>query len=92
MVEVCKKLEIDVSNSSRENQFKKLSQYLDELIQTDFNKLINILYRIDVSEDKAKRALVNKKDSQSNGDVLAYLIIERETEKLKWRNKYNSKS
>ena len=69
------------------NEKELLSQVrekVNELIEHDFGKLVNILYRIDVSEQKLKQLL------RSNGDndaaaMIAALIIERQMEKMKSR-------
>ncbi len=81
----------DFKTTSEEEQFQKIVDYLDHLVTYDFNKLLSILYRVDVSEDKAKMALANKKHSQTNGYILAKLLIEREAEKIKWRAHYRKK-
>ena len=62
----------------------QVREKVNELIEHDFGKLVNILYRIDVSEQKLKQLL------RSNGDtdaaaMIAALIIERQTEKIKSR-------
>ena len=76
---------------SNEEQFEALACYLDGLIQSDFNKLISILYRIDVSEEKVKNALAENKNKVSAGHIIAALLIERESEKIKLRAKYSKK-
>ena len=54
------------------------------LMDRDFQKLMNILYRIDVSEEKTKVAL-----SQSHpAKGIAKLILERELQKVASREKY----
>nr|WP_294895692.1 hypothetical protein [uncultured Pedobacter sp.] len=65
-----------------------LAKYLDELIVEDFNKLIAILYRIDVSEQKAIMALANNTKKENAGKIIAQLIIDRQKEKLYYRNLY----
>jgi hypothetical protein len=69
---------------------ERLINKLDFLIDHDFEKLISILYRIDVSEEKAKAALVEKSE-QKPSEVLADLIIERQMEKAATRIKYRNK-
>lgn len=76
---------------SEEEQFKMLSQYLNDLIEYDFNKLIAILYRIDVSETKVREALATNETHQTGGSILARLLIEREIQKIELRAKYSSK-
>ena len=76
---------------SEEEQFEKLSQYLNDLIEHDFNKLISILYRIDVSEKKVREAIAENDAQHSAGSILARLLIEREIQKIELRAKYSSK-
>ncbi len=68
--------------------FSELSAYLDELITSDFHKLVSILYRMDVSEAKVRTALANAPDGISAGEIIARLMVEREQEKMEWRKKY----
>ena len=91
LIHIFNNLQIEKVGSSTEDKFKMLADYLNHLVSHDFNKLISILYRVDVSEEKAKRALANKKEDESNGVVLAKLLIERESEKIKYREKYKNK-
>ncbi|CAI9686897.1 hypothetical protein EAVNVH72_03526 [Elizabethkingia anophelis] len=79
------------SQHSNEAKFEALAHYLDELIQSDFNRLLSILYRIDVSEEKVKKALAENKDKFPAGQIIAVLLIERETQKIKLRAKYSKK-
>jgi hypothetical protein len=55
-----------------------LATRINELIDTDFNKLITLLYRFDINEKKLKQKLA---DASNAGEVIADLIIEREEEK-----------
>ena len=79
--------------SSNENLLEKirtlLIDKLDFLINHNFEKLLWILYRIDVSEDKAKQAL-SLQSEKKPAELLADLIIERQIEKAKTRMKYKS--
>lgn len=85
-------LDLDKISLNKQPDFNKMidcmAAYLNTLIQNDFNKLIAILYRIDVSRQKINTALENNEDGLSAGHILAKLIIERETEKIKTRKKY----
>ena len=76
---VVQKIQLDEANSYKNNEelFKALSGYLEYLIQTDFNKLVSILYRIDVSEQKVKKALANNLSKIPAGQIIARLLIER---------------
>ena len=69
-----------------------LTIYANGLIQKDFQKLVTLLYRIDVSETKLKYLLQLQRDENA-GNIIAKLIIERQIEKMKSRQqfgKYNN--
>lgn len=61
--------------------------YINHLINTDFEKLVFLLYRIDVSEKKIK-ALLDNASSSNAGELIAQAIIERLEEKKASREKY----
>src|SRR5215217_685729 len=69
----------------REMLIDKINFFLDH----DFENLLTILYRIDVSEEKAKSSLAEKSD-RAPAEILADLIIKRQIEKAKTRIKYRS--
>jgi hypothetical protein len=64
-----------------------LTDRLASLLDNKYNTLINILYRIDVPEDK-----LSKLFAEQNRDfipaALADLIIERSLQKVRFRQKY----
>ncbi|MBL0357818.1 MAG: hypothetical protein IPP72_13435 [Chitinophagaceae bacterium] len=64
-----------------------LAVYLNDLIQHHFQKLVSLLYRIDVSEAKIKSLLSNEPDKNA-GDIIAGLIIERQLQKIKTRQQF----
>ena len=72
-----------------EGFFNNLSDWLNKLINENFEQVIALLYRIDVSEKKLKNILAEDKSALS-GDILARLIIERQLEKLAARKKYKT--
>lgn len=57
-----------------------LKQEIDDLINHDFSKLVQILYNIDVSEVKLKAALSSNKTTDA-ADIILNLIIKRLEEK-----------
>ncbi len=69
---------------------KRLSAYLNQLIREDFQKLISILYRIDVSEEKLHSALHAKPETRTAGEIITDLIIERQLEKIETRRKFKN--
>lgn len=75
-----------------ENDFmqfrKKLVTEIEYLINHQFEKLLWLLYRIDVSEQKAKEQLTMYPDKAA--EVLSDLIIERQMQKAKNRSGGNN--
>ena len=58
-----------------------LAAYVNELIMTNFERLVQLLYRIDVSEEKLKKLLRQNPESDA-GIIIADLIIERQKQKI----------
>ena len=69
---------------NREEFTLQLARIIEELIARDFPRLINVLYRLDVDEQKLKNELKDNPGSPS-GLQIANLIVERQLEKLKTR-------
>ena len=70
-------------------EFKKhLTEKLKFLLDEKFDALVNILYRIDISEEKLSK-LFTGKNRDSIPAVLADLIIERQLQKIRLRKLYN---
>lgn len=74
-----------------ENAFDRLEEYLtkqvNHLLDHDLNKLLNALYRIDISEEKVKE-LLQQSEQGKIASSLAKTIIEREKQKVLTRLKY----
>lgn len=83
-------MEFPAVNTSEE-VFKKLTTFINHLINDDFSQLVSLLYRIDVSEKKLRQVLdaTNGKEAAS---VIAAMIIERQLEKIHSREKFKSKN
>jgi hypothetical protein len=65
----------------------QLSRHINQLIQADFEKLLSLLYRIDVSETKLKQ-LLKEHPGDDAGDIIASLIIERQEQKIELRKQH----
>ncbi|HRI22657.1 MAG TPA: hypothetical protein PLA68_16970 [Panacibacter sp.] len=65
-----------------------LAGYINRLITDDFEKLVRLLYRLDISEKKLKALLASKADADS-GTLIADLIIERQIQKIQSRKQYS---
>jgi len=62
----------------------QLADYLNQLILTNFERLVQLLYRIDVSEAKLKY-LLKENPNEDAGRIIALLIIERQIQKIKFK-------
>ena len=67
-----------------------LAAYVNDLIRTDFQKLVGYLYRIDVNEQKLKQLLKQFADDHA-GNIIASLIIERQQQKIKTRRQFSQR-
>jgi hypothetical protein len=74
--------------------FEKLEEFRDylidkvsELLDKNFDLLVNTLYRIDVSEQKLSE-LFSSSNRENIPEKLADLIIERQFQKIYFRQKY----
>ncbi len=67
-----------------------LSNHINQLIETDFHKLIVLLYRVDVSETKLKD-LLEKNTDKDTASIIATLIIERQLQKIKSREQFRKR-
>ena len=95
LLAVVQNLQIEKENSLEKSQvapFQVLVAFIDDLIRNDFNRLLSILYRVDISEEKLKQKLAQSKESTiPSAEIIAHLLIEREQEKIVSRAKYRSK-
>jgi len=68
----------------------KLYAFINGLIDKNFEKLLMILYRIDVHEDKLRK-LLKANPSTDAGLVIADLILERQVQKIKTRQEFSER-
>jgi hypothetical protein len=66
-----------------------LAASINHLIGADFARFINLLYRIDISENTLRETLKKHAD-QDAGVLIAGLVIERQLLKQKMRARFNS--
>ena len=82
-------VEINSNQKSNAEQFAILVAFIDDLIRNDFNRLVSILYRVDISVSKLKQKLAENTDNKiPAAETIARLFIEREEEKIISRAKY----
>ena len=64
-----------------------LTEKLTDLLDHNFNLLVNTLYRIDVNEEKLNE-LFGSKNKANIPNALANLIIDRQLQKIHFKKKY----
>ncbi len=80
-----KELSLDFSDKlATEELEKQLTEHINHLINTDFEKLVYYLYRIDVNETKMKQ-LLQQQGGKNAAQLIARLIIDRQLQKIKSR-------
>jgi len=65
-----------------------LADRINDMINKDFSTLVQLLYRVDVSELKL-RQLLQENTTTDAGRTIARLILERQWQKIITRRKYN---
>lgn len=86
-----KQINTDLTEDISNNELhQKLTAFINNLIVNDFQKLISILYRVDVDEKKLKRILIENTGMDA-GEIIAALIIERELQKIETRKQFGVK-
>ena len=86
--EVSKELEVTVRDHSISKQ--ALIEKINDLINNDFQKLVSILYRMDVSETKLKQ-LLNENPGTNASLIITDLMIERQEQKMISRQQFRKK-
>ncbi|MBC7535572.1 MAG: hypothetical protein H7258_07770 [Ferruginibacter sp.] len=71
----------DINSLQMPGLHARLAVYINQLIINNFEDLIYILYRVDVSEAKLKSLLKANVNSDA-GEMIATLIIERQVQKI----------
>ena len=70
--------------------YAELCDKINHLITSDFYSLVNILYRMDVSETRIRSALSGQPGTDS-AKIIADLMLERQAEKIETRKQYKKK-
>jgi len=86
--EVAKELGIAVRENSFQFNRQLLINRINELIQFNFQQLVLVLYRVDVSEEKL-RYLLKENDEEDAASIIADLLIERQVQKIISRKQFS---
>ena len=81
-------LSIPEASLSEDAILEKLTRIIAYLLEKDFSRLLQVLYRIDVAEERLKAALAA--EAGEPAQVIACMIFEREMQKVETRRKYSS--
>jgi hypothetical protein len=82
---------IITSRQSFEEKLQALTLKINDLLNNDFQKLISLLYRMDINESKLRRLLEENKNTDA-GLIIAKMMIEREAQKIKSRKESSKKN
>jgi hypothetical protein len=81
--------DFDINEELNENQLREVMvKAFQYLVDDDFNKLLQILYRADVDQYKLKELLESNAD-QSSAEVIADAYIARQKAKIETWKKYS---
>ena len=84
LITVGNELGLTIFNEDHQAAMHTLAERINQLINEDFEKLLNILYRVDVSEARLKQLLKENKGNDA-GMIIAELLVERQLQKMKSR-------
>jgi|688.fasta_scaffold145621_1 hypothetical protein len=64
--------------------WRQLVDAVNDLLVNDFNALVQILYRLDVDENKIRASLAGNVGTDA-AELIARLLLERQVQKLQYR-------
>jgi hypothetical protein len=70
---------------------EQLADHINEMILHDFTGLLNLLYRLDVSESRI-RTILDEMQQEDAGKIIADVIIERQLQKRKTREQFKQEN
>ena len=76
------------ADKAYEELFCQINKHVSKLIESDYQQLLNLLYRIDVDEKQISKAVSH---SGNLSHVISDLIIRREFQKIITRKYFDSK-
>ena len=83
-----KKFQLSFGHALQKQEMKiQLIDFINHLLLNDFNRLVQILYRIDVDEQKLK-SLLQQNPQADTAVLIADLLIQRQEEKLKAKQEF----
>jgi len=87
--EISSSLEIDLtSHPSNDEILSAITARVNYLITHDFDKLVAILYRIDINEKLLRKKL--ETEEKDAGAIITQMILDRQMQKLKTKREFPS--
>ena len=80
---------LSTDNENYHDILQKLIPIINHLLDKDMHLLMQILYRVDVNEEKFKNAMAFS-DPKELGEKVCKLIIERQLQKIETRKRYKA--
>jgi adenylosuccinate lyase len=79
--------DLELKNNNAAENKQALIEQINYLILHDFNRLISILYRLDVNESRIN-ALLKEHAGSDAAEIIAALMIERELQRARTRQQF----
>lgn len=80
-----------LTSAEKEKLRENLTVYLNYLLLHDFDKLVYLLYRVDVNEKKVKE-LLQKNTGTDAAVIIADLLLQRQEEKIKTKQAFQPRN
>lgn len=77
-------------NNAYEELFDQVEPHIKKMLDSNRQKFLGIMYRIDVSDDQIKKA-ISENTYEPFSAIVTDLIIKRELQKVVIRNHYKSR-
>lgn len=84
---VAENMGLNVAGIDYEEGLRILAARINDLLNADFERLVSLLYRLDINEHKL-RSILKENEGTDAGLLIAGLMIEREHEKQRSREAY----
>lgn len=88
--ELAKELGLIVMDNNFSGNRQLLVEKVNALIEKDFQSLVSILYRMDVSEKKLT-TMLNEQPNKNAAETIVDLMIERQLQKIKSRQQFSKR-
>lgn len=80
-----------ITGTTHESLKKALSEKVNSLINEDFPALVQLLYRMDIPEQRLRMLLEGKRDENA-ADIIAEMMIERQLQKIEVRKSFRKEN